>query len=133
MCESCSRSLSRRQFIVNGSVATLALDGTCVAIPDAKSDPRIPWTGEVVQEGFSSMLYVPLVIRQQTIGTLCLVTHHPYDFSDEEIYLMMAIAEQCALAIRNAQMYASIKRRYENVVDDFQLWFEHYHTFPGAK
>ena len=43
---------------------------------------------------------------------------------------MEAIGGQCALAIRNAQMYAAIKRRYDSVVDEFHQWFEHYYTYP---
>jgi hypothetical protein len=41
---------------------------------------------------------------------------------------MTAIGEQCALAIRNAQMYDAIKRRYDTMMEDFQQWFEHVHT-----
>jgi len=47
------------------------------------------------------------------------------------MHLIQAIGEQCALAIRNAQMYAAIKRRYDVVVDEFHQWFEHYCTFPN--
>ena len=36
-----------------------------------------------------------------------------------------------ALAIRNAQMHQALKRKYENVVDEFHQWFEHYYTYPG--
>jgi signal transduction protein with GAF and PtsI domain len=116
-----------------GKAATEALKGDCVAVLDARNDPRIPFIEEVIQEGFASMLYVPLVIRDKAIGVLCVVTHHPYNFSGEEIFLMQSIGEQCALAVRNAEMYATIKKRYESVVDDFQIWFEHYHTFPVSE
>jgi hypothetical protein len=30
-------------------------------------------------------------------------------------------------------MYHTIKRRYEDVVDEFQVWFEHYQTYPLRK
>jgi hypothetical protein len=46
---------------------------------------------------------------------------------------MTALGEQCALSIRNAQMYHTIKRRYADVVDEFQQWFEHYETYPVRK
>jgi hypothetical protein len=59
-------------------------------------------------------------------------THHPYRFSDEELHLMGSVAEQCALAIRNAQMYDAMRQRYDSVVDDFHQWFEHVHVFPGG-
>ena len=70
------------------------------------------------------------MVRDQAIGVLCVATHHPYRFSDDEIYLMTAIGEQCALAIHTAKMYGSMKSRYESVVEDFHQWFEHFHVFP---
>lgn len=105
-------------------------EGQCVPILDARSDPRIPYSREAEDEGFSSMLFVPLVCRDQVVGLLVLFTHHRYEFSGDEIYLMRAIGEQAALAIRNAQMYAAVKNRYNTVVDDFQQWFEHYCVYP---
>ena len=105
-----------------------ALEGTCVPILDAARDPLVRHPEEVLREKIASMLFVPLVIRDRAIGVLALYTHRQYRFSEDEIHLMTAIGEQCALAIRNAQMYADIKRRYDSVVDDFQLWFEHYYT-----
>jgi GAF domain-containing protein len=109
-----------------------ALDGECVAILDAKSDPLVRHHEEATLEGIGSMLFVPLMIRDKGIGVLSVYTHKQYEFSQDEIQLMEAIGEQCALAIRNAQMYAAIKQRYDSVVDDFHLWFEHYYTYPTA-
>ena len=55
------------------------------------------------------------------------------EFSDDEKYLLTSLAEQCALAIRNAQMYAALKRRYDSTVNEFQQWFEHYYSYPPTK
>jgi signal transduction protein with GAF and PtsI domain len=109
------------------------LQGECVSILDARTDPRILWQDEVRQEGISSILYVPMTIRGQSIGVLGLYTHNKYAFSADEVGLMKAIADQSSLAIRNAQMFAGVKGRYDSLVNDFQMWFEHYHTYatPG--
>ncbi len=116
--------------VISAAAAEALGDGRCVAILDARSDSRIPYSAEAVREKFTSMLFVPLMCRDRAIGLMVLFTHHPYRFSGEETQLMMAIGEQAALAIRNAQMYAAIKRRYDNVVDDFHQWFEHYCVYP---
>ena len=105
-------------------------EGHCVPVLDARNDPRIPYTSQVVRERFASMLFVPLMRRDRALGLLVVFTHHPYRFSDDELHLMTAIGEQAALAIRNAQMYAAIKSRYSSVVDEFQQWFEHYCVHP---
>jgi GAF domain-containing protein len=104
-----------------------------VAILDAQTHPEIRHHEEMAREKISSVLFVPLMSRQEAIGILSVYTHKPYTFSDDEKELMTALGEQCALSIRNAQMYHTIKRRYEGVVDEFQQWFEHYQTYPVRK
>jgi GAF domain-containing protein len=107
-----------------------AIEGECVPIVDARKDPLLAHPEEAIHERIASMLFVPLMIRDKAIGVLSLYTHRQYVFSSDEMHLIQAIGEQCALAIRNAQMYATIKRRYESVVDEFHQWFEHYYTYP---
>ena len=106
------------------------LGGTCTAILDGKDDIRVVLSDELKREGISSILLVPLQTRGKTIGVLSLFTNNPYQFSDDEMHLMMSIGEQCSLAIDNAMMFAALKRRYETLVDDFHLWFEHSQSYP---
>jgi GAF domain-containing protein len=107
-----------------------AIEGECVPIVDVRTDPLIAHSEEAIREGIASMLFVPLMIRGTAIGVLSIYTNQQYVFSADEMHLIQAIGEQCALAIRNAQMYAAIKRRYDVVVDEFHQWFEHYLTHP---
>jgi GAF domain-containing protein len=107
-----------------------AIEGECVPIVDVRKSPLIAHPEEAIRERIASMLFVPLMIREKAIGVLSIYTHHQYVFSTDETHLIQAIGEQCALAIRNAQMYAAIKRRYDVVVDEFHQWFEHYLTYP---
>jgi GAF domain-containing protein len=116
-----------------GDAVAETLEGTCMAILDARTDPRIRHHDEMEREKISSVLFVPLMSRKEAIGVLSVYTHNPYNFSEDEKELMTALGEQCALSIRNAQMYHTIKRRYEDVVDEFQVWFEHYQTYPLRK
>ena len=78
------------------------------------------------------MLYVPVTILSKPIGVLCVCTHHEYDFSEDELFLMKSISDQCALAIRNAQTYGDVKKGYQDLADDFQRWFEQTHVYPGV-
>ena len=106
------------------------LAGNCTAILDGRKDDRIANGDQLAREGISSILLVPLETRGKTIGVLSLFTNKPYPFSDDEKQLMISIGEQCALAIDNAMMFAALKRRYETLVDDFNLWFEHSQSYP---
>jgi len=102
-----------------------ALRGECVLILDAANDPRIRHRDAVVREGIGSILYVPLTVRDRTIGVLRLYTVRRYEFSDHETLLLRAIGSECALAIQNAQMYDAVKGRYQDLVEDFHRWFDH--------
>jgi len=130
-----SRGLSREYIETAsanpGQAVADALKGQCVAVLDAWSDPSIRHHDKMRQEKISSILFVPVKCRDTPLGVLSLYTHHPYEFSDDEIQMMKSIGGQCAMAIRNAQMYAALKSRYDTVTDDFQQWFEHYCVYPA--
>jgi PAS domain S-box-containing protein len=58
-----------------------------------------------------SWLGVPLIVREQVIGMLS-IDHHQPDFYDEShSRLAMALANQAAIAIENAQLYDSVRKR----------------------
>ncbi len=100
------------------------LDGKCVAIFDAANDDRLQYPDAAIKEGIGSILSVPLIIYKNIIGDLRVYTHKPYEFGENEINLMMAVGEQCALAIRDARMYTGIKRKYDDLISDFHQWFD---------
>jgi signal transduction histidine kinase len=60
------------------------------------------------QEGLFSLLSVPLLFAGQGIGTLSVYTGQPYQFSDEEVRLLSALAELSAVAIEKARLYERI-------------------------
>jgi len=111
--------------VVSKEAREEVISGSSVAILDGRNDKRILRPDVVEREGISSILLVPLMCRGKIIGVLSLFTHKPYLFSSDEKQLMASIGEQCSLAIDNAMMFEALKKRYENLVDDFQLWFEH--------
>lgn len=114
-----------------GEAVDSALRGEAVCIHEAAQDARVPSLEMAASEGIGTMLCLPLMVRDRSIGVLCICTHHPWQFSDDELFLLRSVADQCALAIRNAQMYAAIKTRYDSLAVDFQSWFEHYHVHPS--
>ena len=60
------------------------------------------------QEGLVSLLSVPLLFAGQPIGTLNVYTSRPYNFSNEEIRILGALAELSAIAIEKARLYERI-------------------------
>lgn len=60
------------------------------------------------REGLVSLLSVPLLFADQVIGTLSVYTGQPYNFSNEEIRILTALAELSAIAIEKARLYERI-------------------------
>ncbi len=60
------------------------------------------------REGLVSLLSVPLQFGGQAIGTLSVYTGQPYNFSNEEIHILTALADLSAIAIEKARLYERI-------------------------
>ena len=55
-------------------------------------------------EDYRAYLSVPLIIRNEAYGAITLYYRDPHEFSDEEIRLATAVANQAALAIESARL-----------------------------
>jgi len=71
--------------------------------PVYMSEPNQPALAQVL-EAFKSIMVVPLLTRNEIYGALEFFYHTPREFSQEEITLASAFAEQAALAIENAML-----------------------------
>jgi signal transduction histidine kinase len=60
------------------------------------------------REGLISLLSVPLLFAGHAIGTLNVYTGKSYNFSNEEIRILSALAELSAIAIEKARLYERI-------------------------
>ena len=78
------------------------------------SDLRVTRTypGEEVllDEGFRSLIVVPMVVRGRSIGTLNLGSRRPMEFGEREAELLQEAANQVALSIENMREYEEIGR-----------------------
>ena len=59
---------------------------------------------EIINQNYSAYLGMPLIIDNEVYGSLGLYFQETEDFSDEEIELGMALANQAVLAIENARL-----------------------------
>ncbi|MCW2976827.1 MAG: hypothetical protein JWM06_2108 [Actinomycetia bacterium] len=62
------------------------------------------------QKGITSLLGVPLTVRDAVIGVLHVGTLSPRAFDDEDVELLQLVAERVALAIERAQLHDDIVR-----------------------
>ncbi|MFB2936216.1 PAS domain S-box protein [Aerosakkonemataceae cyanobacterium BLCC-F154] len=90
------------------------------------------------ERGRVAMLACPIVDNQGVLGDLWLVNHHDYGFSDLEIRLVQQVANQCAIAIRQARLYQAAQSQVEELAklnqlkDDFLSTVSHELRTPMA-
>jgi two-component sensor histidine kinase/putative methionine-R-sulfoxide reductase with GAF domain len=95
-----------------GITGVAAAELAPVMIPaKAHLDPRFKQFANLHEEGYESILAVPILAREQLAGALNVRTKLPRVFSDDEIGLLEAIAAQVAQTIVHAQLYAEAQRR----------------------
>jgi two-component system, NtrC family, sensor histidine kinase KinB len=63
------------------------------------------------KSGIKSAICVPLLAREELVGVLTLVHPGPNAFSEEQLDLMQAIADQAGIAVLNARLYTESQRQ----------------------
>jgi two-component sensor histidine kinase/putative methionine-R-sulfoxide reductase with GAF domain len=95
-----------------GITGTAALDRAPVMIPSqAHLDPRFKQFANLPEDDYESILAVPILARDRLAGALNVRTLEPRVFTQDEIELLVAIADQVAQTIEHAQLYAQAQRR----------------------
>jgi signal transduction protein with GAF and PtsI domain len=94
------------------SIADSLKDGP-VAIEDVMDDPRIQYPEEAKKEGISSILSVPIVVRQKPIGALRVYSGEPWEGSLEQVNLVQAVAQIAGMALEMSRLYKGLKNSIE--------------------
>jgi GAF domain-containing protein/ActR/RegA family two-component response regulator len=105
------RSLPR-----GAGVAGLAIaQGRPIWSPNFLLDPRITvpeWVVERIREGgYRAAAGVPLMAQGAMLGALLLADTHGRVFTEADLRLLSAFADQAALALENARLYSEADRR----------------------
>jgi len=84
------------------------LTGKPTRSEDYASDPRVPASHTVLaqQTGMVCVMVVPIVIRTQVAGLLYISNRTRRVFTDEDETVCTRLAEQAAIAIQNAELFA---------------------------
>ena len=95
-----------------GITGTAAADRAPVMIPSqAHLDPRFKQFANLSEDAYESILAVPILARDSLAGALNVRTLEPREFTQDEIELLVAIADQVSQTIQHAQLYAQAQSR----------------------
>ncbi|HEX7505092.1 MAG TPA: GAF domain-containing protein, partial [Syntrophales bacterium] len=76
---------------------------------DAAKDDRVQNKETKVKEGIGSILVVPVLVRDDMMGSLALYTENIRDFSEREIEFLTVLAEEGGMAIEKAQLIERLR------------------------
>ena len=100
-----------REMPADQGIAGLAISGRRPALTeDALSDPRITYGPDTIARITAStdrgLLAVPLIARNRVFGALAVGDRTGRRFTDEDVRLAAAFADQAAMALENARLFA---------------------------
>ena len=109
---------------VGESIAGRALhEGRVLTILDVKQTPEYRFPDLAEKENLCSMICVPLISRERSIGVLNCYTEQPKLFNQEEVDGLRTVANQAAIAIENAKLMvrsAIIQEMHHRVKNSLQ-------------
>ncbi|MHB9037716.1 MAG: GAF domain-containing protein [Armatimonadota bacterium] len=104
--QSQSRAYTKKPNVkLTESVAGRAIvESKPIAIRDVRKTPGYQYPDIAKKEGLCSLIALPLSVKKEIIGVLNCYTAQPRDFSEEDIGLLTALANQAAISIQNAKL-----------------------------
>ena len=98
------------------------LQGNAVVLHDVAHEAGFEYPAEAAREGIRSVLAVPLQLKERTLGVMRVYSARPRHFGPAAVSFLTSAADLVALAIENAQLYAALQARYEDMKLDVAEW-----------
>jgi len=96
--------------MLDGSCGGVVDHGQMVVVPDL-SRYHTRRARNLHKENLSSLLHVPLVVKDSVLGSMCVGKRGKKEFTEEDQALLKAIGSQIAVAIENARLYAEVQQK----------------------
>jgi adenylate cyclase len=111
--------LGKTDFVVSGSIVNeVASTGVPVLTGNAQEDKRFDGRESIVNFQLRSILAVPLKVRDEVIGVVyCDNRIMVQLFKQHELNLLIAFANQAAVAIENARLFADLNFQLAQVTE----------------
>ena len=88
-------------------------DRAVINVADTETDPRLTNAGREYARvrGYRSWVTVPIVHREQAVGTIAVTRRQPGGFTDDENALLQTFADQAVIAIENVRLLSELQTR----------------------
>jgi len=75
-----------------------------LVVDDVRKEERYFYRDLAVKENLTSMLAVPMIVKDKAIGVINVYTKIPHHFTEEEIGVLQLVANQAAVAVENTKL-----------------------------
>ena len=112
-------SINKSEFAISRTIVETVIDsGEAVLTTNAREDPRFGGQESIIAFNLRSILCVPLMVKTDIIGVIYTDNRiRSGIFSESDRDLLIAFANQAAVAIENARLFSSLKRTLEEVTE----------------
>ncbi|MBK9925662.1 MAG: GAF domain-containing protein [Anaerolineales bacterium] len=112
-------SINKSEFAISRTIVERVINGgEAVLTTNAREDPRFGGQESIIAFNLRSILCVPLMVKTDLIGVIYTDNRiRTGIFSEADRDLMIAFANQAAVAIENARLFSSLKRTLEEVTE----------------
>ena len=74
-----------------------------------------PYVCSITEEGIQSTVYIPLVLKGEPVGVMCVCSRSGFKFSEDYVKFLTAIGHQIGVAVHNAMLYEDANRAYQGL------------------
>jgi PAS domain S-box-containing protein len=112
-------SINKNEFAISRTVVQRVIEsGEAILTTNAREDPRFGGQESIIAFNLRSILCVPLTVKSVLIGVIYTDNRiRTGIFSEADRDLLLAFANQAAVAIENARLFSSLKRTLEEVTE----------------
>lgn len=71
---------------------------------DVANEPKYAYRDLAAKEGLTSMLAVPMIVKDKAVGVINVYTQKQHRFTEEEINVLQMVANQAAVAVENTKL-----------------------------
>ena len=90
--------------VENSLIGTAIKTAKPVVVYDVQNDKMYAYRDLAAKEGLTSMVAVPMILKDKAIGVINVYTKEPHRFTDEEVNVLQMVANQAAVAVENTKL-----------------------------
>ena len=95
--------------------------------PDLAESKQFTEDEALLKAGIRSCIRLPLIVKGEVIGGLCMDSITPHRYGEQEVELLLPLSEQLAIAIEHGRLFQEINRLA--MTDELTSLFNHRHFY----